>query len=79
MIRGSGYFLKKARGSGQMSLFDLEGGDTLQSAQIPLPDAPELIHDEAHDLDEQLTESCAQQWSDRAMKMLFRDLAAAAA
>lgn len=36
--------LKKARGAGQMSLFDLEGGDTLQSAQIPLPNAPELPH-----------------------------------
>jgi DNA polymerase-3 subunit alpha len=36
--------LKKARGSGQMSLFDLDGGDTLQSAQIPLPNAPELSH-----------------------------------
>lgn len=44
-----------------------------------LPDAPVLILDEAHDLEEQLTESCAQQWSDRAMKMLFRDLSEAAA
>ena len=36
--------VKKARGAGQMSLFDLEGGDTLQSAEIPLPNAPELSH-----------------------------------
>ncbi len=43
-----------------------------------LPDAPVLVLDEAHDLEEQLTESCAQQWSDRAMKLLFRDLAEAA-
>ena len=35
---------KKARGAGQMSLFDLDGGDALQSAQIPLPNAPELTH-----------------------------------
>ena len=36
--------VKKARGAGQISLFDLDGGDTLQSAQIPLPAAPELPH-----------------------------------
>ena len=36
--------VKKARGSGQMSLFDLAGGDTLQSEQIPLPVVPELSH-----------------------------------
>ncbi|MEA4869559.1 MAG: DNA polymerase III subunit alpha [Christensenella sp.] len=36
--------VKKARGSGQMSLFDLDGGDTLQSAEIPLPSVPELSH-----------------------------------
>ena len=36
--------VKKARGSGQMSLFDLDGGDTLQSAEIPLPVVPELSH-----------------------------------
>ena len=36
--------LKKARGAGQMSLFDLEGGDTLQSVQIPLPNMQELPH-----------------------------------
>lgn len=36
--------LKKARGAGQMSLFDLEGGDTLQSVQIPLPNVQELPH-----------------------------------
>ena len=35
---------KKARGTGQMSLFDLDGGDALQSAQIPLPNVPELSH-----------------------------------
>ena len=36
--------VKKARGAGQMSLFDLDGGDTLASEQIPLPNAPELSH-----------------------------------
>ncbi|MDP3448217.1 MAG: DNA polymerase III subunit alpha, partial [Eubacteriales bacterium] len=36
--------VKKARSAGQMSLFDLDGGDALQSAQIPLPNAPELSH-----------------------------------
>ena len=36
--------VKKARGTGQMSLFDLDGGDTLQTEQIPLPNAPELSH-----------------------------------
>ena len=36
--------LKKARGAGQMSLFDLDGGDALQSAQIPLPSTSELPH-----------------------------------
>ena len=36
--------VKKARGAGQMSLFDLDGGDTLQSEQIPLPVVPELSH-----------------------------------
>jgi ATP-dependent DNA helicase DinG len=40
-----------------------------------LPDAPVLILDEAHEIEEQLTESCAEQWSNRAMTMLFRDLA----
>ena len=39
-----------------------------------LPDAPVLILDEAHDIEDQLTESCAEQWSNRAMTMLFRDL-----
>jgi len=39
-----------------------------------LPDAPVLILDEAHEIEEQLTESCAEQWSNRAMTMLFRDL-----
>jgi len=39
-----------------------------------LPDAPVLILDEAHEIEEQLTESCAEQWSNRAMTLLFRDL-----
>ncbi len=39
-----------------------------------LPDAPVLILDEAHDLEEQLTESCAEVWSSRAMNLLFTDL-----
>ena len=39
-----------------------------------LPDAPVLILDEAHEIEEQLTDSCAEQWSNRAMTMLFRDL-----
>ena len=43
-----------------------------------LPDAPVLILDEAHEIEEQLTESCAEQWSNRAMTLLFRDLAEAA-
>jgi len=40
-----------------------------------LPDAPVLILDEAHDIEEQLTESCSEVWSNRAMTLLFRDLA----
>ena len=44
-----------------------------------LPDAPVLILDEAHDIEEQLTESCAEVWSNRAMTLLFRDLADEAA
>ena len=44
-----------------------------------LPDAPVLVLDEAHDLEEQLTESCAQAWSSRAMNLLFADLREAAA
>jgi ATP-dependent DNA helicase DinG len=44
-----------------------------------LPDAPVLILDEAHDLEEQLTESCAEAWSSRAMNLLFTDLRDAAA
>jgi ATP-dependent DNA helicase DinG len=43
-----------------------------------LPDAPVLILDEAHDLEEQLTESCAEAWSSRAMNLLFTDLREAA-
>ncbi len=39
-----------------------------------LPDAPVLILDEAHEIEEQLTESCSEQWSNRAMTMLFRDI-----
>ena len=39
-----------------------------------LPDAPVLVLDEAHGIEEQLTDSCAEQWSSRAMTMLFRDL-----
>ena len=44
-----------------------------------LPDAPVLILDEAHEIEEQLTESCAEQWSNRAMTLLFRDVAEEAA
>ncbi len=44
-----------------------------------LPDAPVLILDEAHEIEEQLTESCAEQWSNRAMTLLFRDLEEASA
>lgn len=40
-----------------------------------LPDAPVLVVDEAHEIEEQITESCAEQWSNRAMTMLFKDLA----
>jgi ATP-dependent DNA helicase DinG len=43
-----------------------------------LPDAPVLILDEAHDLEEQLTESCCEAWSSRAMNLLFTDLREAA-
>ena len=42
-----------------------------------LPDAPVLILDEAHDLEEQLTEGFAEAWSSRAMRLLFSDLEAA--
>lgn len=44
-----------------------------------LPDAPVLILDEAHDLEEQLTESCSESWSSRAMHLLFADVREAAA
>jgi ATP-dependent DNA helicase DinG len=44
-----------------------------------LPDAPVLILDEAHEIEEQLTDSCAEQWSNRAMTLLFRDLEEASA
>jgi len=36
--------LRKARGTGQMSLFDLDGGDSLQNEQVPLPNIPDLSH-----------------------------------
>ncbi|HJV91720.1 MAG TPA: ATP-dependent DNA helicase [Holophagaceae bacterium] len=39
-----------------------------------LPDAPVLVVDEAHELEEQLTESCAETWTSRAMSMLLADL-----
>ena len=35
---------KKARGTGQISLFDLEGGESLKSEQVPLPNVAELSH-----------------------------------
>jgi len=35
---------KKARGTGQMSLFDLDGGESLKSEHIPLPNIEELSH-----------------------------------
>lgn len=43
-----------------------------------LPDAPVLILDEAHEIEEQLTESCSEAWTSRAMTMLLRDLEAEA-
>ena len=39
-----------------------------------LPEAPVLILDEAHEIEQQLTESCAEQWSSRAMSMLISDI-----
>jgi ATP-dependent DNA helicase DinG len=39
-----------------------------------LPDAPVLILDEAHEIEEQLTESCSEVWSNRAMTLLFCDV-----
>ncbi len=39
-----------------------------------LPDAPVLVLDEAHDIEAQLTDSCAEAWSSRAMALLLRDL-----
>jgi len=44
-----------------------------------LPDAPILILDEAHEVEEQLTESCAEAWSSRAMTLLFHDVSDEAA
>jgi DNA polymerase-3 subunit alpha len=36
---------RKARGTGQLSLFDTElGGDSLETVEIPLPDMPEWSH-----------------------------------
>lgn len=35
---------KKARGTGQMSLFDLDGGESLKEEHIPLPNIAELSH-----------------------------------
>lgn len=35
---------KKARGTGQMSLFDLDGGESLKEEHIPLPNITELSH-----------------------------------
>jgi ATP-dependent DNA helicase DinG len=43
------------------------------SAQL-LPDSPVLILDEAHEIEDQLTDSCAEEWSNRAMALLFRDI-----
>jgi ATP-dependent DNA helicase DinG len=39
-----------------------------------LPSAPVLILDEAHEIEEQLTDSCAEQWSSHAMTTLFYDM-----
>lgn len=39
-----------------------------------LPRATVLILDEAHEIEEQLTDSCAEQWSSLAMTMLFCDI-----
>jgi ATP-dependent DNA helicase DinG len=44
-----------------------------------LPDAPVLVLDEAHEVEAQLTESCSEAWSSRAMTLLFRDLQGEAA
>ena len=44
-----------------------------------LPDAPVLVVDEAHELEEQLTDSCSEAWSSRAMALLLHDLKAATA
>lgn len=43
-----------------------------------LPDAPVLVLDEAHELEAQLTDSCSEVWSSRAMTLLLGDLAEAA-
>ncbi|MBI4912593.1 MAG: ATP-dependent DNA helicase [Acidobacteria bacterium] len=44
-----------------------------------LPDTPVLVLDEAHEIEEQVTDSCAESWSNRAMSLLLADLDSAAA
>ncbi|MDR2560892.1 MAG: ATP-dependent DNA helicase [Holophagales bacterium] len=44
-----------------------------------LPDAPVLILDEAHEIEDQITDSCAEEWSSRAMTLLLHDLSENAA
>ncbi len=39
-----------------------------------IPDAPILVLDEAHELTDQITDSCALSWSTRSMNMLINDL-----
>lgn len=43
-----------------------------------LPDAPVLILDEAHELEEALSSACSEIWTSRAMSLLYADLEAAA-
>lgn len=43
-----------------------------------LPDAPVLVLDEAHELEEALSSACAEVWTSRAMSLLYADLEAAA-
>lgn len=43
-----------------------------------IPDAPILILDEAHELTDQITDSCAWSWSTRSMNLLISDLEEAA-
>lgn len=42
-----------------------------------IPDAPVLVLDEAHELADQMTDSCAWSWSTRSMSLLLLDLEAA--